>query len=94
MRNENTITLSIKQIFLIITVLLLLFFTVIRPSIARNVCYTEALRRDLGDFFANPVKSRQNRKDMETNVDRLYKECKTYNAGKIWDQFLFNDMKL
>jgi len=93
MKRENTMTLSIKQICLIAGVLFFLFFTVIKPSIARGVCYTEALRRDLGDFFANPAQSKQNRKNMEANVDRLYKECKAYNVGKVWEQFLFKDMR-
>lgn len=94
MRKENTITLSKKQIFLIITVLLFLFFTVIRPSIARNVCYIEAMRRDLGEFFTSPEKSKQNRKNMEDNMNRLYTECKVYNVGKVWEQYLFKDLKL
>jgi len=94
MKENNTNCISIGQVCLIMVIFLLLFFTVIRPSIARKVCYTEAFRRDLHDYFANPEKSRQNRKDQEDNINKLYKECKTYNAGKIWEQILLNDLKL
>lgn len=94
MKEENTITLSVKRMFLIIVVFLILFFTVIRPSVARGVCYQEALRRDLFEFFANPEKSRQNNRDKQDNVNKLYEECKVYNVGKIWEKYFLDDMKL
>lgn len=73
---------------------MLLFFTVIKPSIARGVCHTEALRRDLHDFFTDPQESKRNRENMLANVDKLYQECKVYNAGKIYEDYILRDMQL
>ena len=97
MTNERIFTLSVRQIIYIIIGLLVLYFIIIRPSVARYVCYNEAVRRDLHEFLVLPEEQkepRRNRGDMESNVDRLYRECKAYNAGKVWEQFIFNNMQL
>lgn len=97
MRKEKTITLSITQVILIIIAFLLLFFTVIKPSIARKVCYMEAFRRDYrtqepfrSGNYPDSVKlgiAKQNR-------DESYETCKVYNAAKVWERYIFKDMKL
>lgn len=86
--------MSINKIILIFVSFIILFFTVIKPSIIRGVCYNEAKRRDLFDYFASPDSTRQNKNDQKDNVNKLYIECKTYNAGKVWEQIFFNDLRL
>lgn len=82
-----------SKIGYLILALLLLYFMVIRPSIARGVCYREAFRQDLHEFFSNPIESRRNKADQDRSVAKLYKECKVYNVGKFWESWLFSDMR-
>lgn len=90
-------TISITKLVLIAIGLLLLFFTVIRPAIARGVCYSEAFRRDYrtqepyrsGDY---PDKVKL---DIASgNREESYKTCKAFSAGKIWENWIFTDLKL
>lgn len=96
-QHKGIITLSITQIIFIIVGLFVLYFVIIKPSIARGVCYNEAFRRDYrtqepyrSGNYADEVKlgiAGQNR-------DESYQTCKVYSAGKVWEQFIFKDLRL
>lgn len=96
-QNKVVVTLSITQIILIIIGIFILYFTIIKPSIVRGVCYNEAFRRDYrtqepyrSGNYADEVKL-----DIaEKNRDESYQTCKVYSAGKVWEQFIFKDLKL
>lgn len=92
MANNGAISLSITQIIYIIVGLLVLYFTIIKPSIARGVCYNEAKRIEI--FEPAPNRVGLGNKAFQDDIDKRYRECKVYNAGKVWHQFIFEDLKL
>lgn len=90
-------TISKKQIFIIMLALLVLYFTIIRPSIARKVCYLEAFRRDYRT--QEPFRSGNYPDSVKlgiagANRDRSYKTCKLYSASAVWENLIFKDMQL
>lgn len=90
--NKEAVALSITQIAYIIVGLLVLYFTIIKPSIARSVCYNEAKRLEV--FEPAPNRVGLGWEALQEDVDKRYRECKVYNAGKVWEQFIFKDLKL
>lgn len=90
-------TISTKQIFFIVLGLLILYFTIIRPSIARKVCYVEAFRN--GYFTQEPFRSGDYPDSVKLSIaagnrDENYKACKVYNAGKVYEQLIFKNLRL
>lgn len=95
--NKGVVTLSITQIIFIIVGLLVLYFAIVKPSIARGVCDMEAFR--LAYYTPEPIRSGDYPDNVklqlaEKSKNEHYRACKAYNAGKVWEQFIFKEMKL